>query len=113
MSGRATLRSAPGDEESTSERNESVCVCSCLFLFVCLCVCWCSINSLIDEYLVDLVYVIRRCVCVCVQQYLSYLKSGNRDRFITGGGYRLLAPANLGELVLGCIEANICRNKIK
>ena len=29
----------------------------------------------------------------------------HRARFMTGGGYRLLASANLGELVLGCIEA--------
>ena len=29
-----------------------------------------------------------------------------RARFITGGGYRLLASANLGELVLGCTEAS-------
>ena len=28
-----------------------------------------------------------------------------RARFMTGVGYRLLASANLGELVLGCIEA--------
>ena len=26
-----------------------------------------------------------------------------RARFMTGGGYRLLASANFGELVLGCI----------
>ena len=30
-----------------------------------------------------------------------------RARFMTGGGYRLLASANFGELVLGCIEAKI------
>ena len=27
---------------------------------------------------------------------------------MTGGGYRLLASANFGELVLGCIEAKFC-----
>ena len=31
-----------------------------------------------------------------------------KARFITGGGYRLLASGNFGELVLGCIEANSC-----
>ena len=33
----------------------------------------------------------------------------SRARFMTGGGYRLLASANLGELVLGCIEAKFCK----
>ena len=33
----------------------------------------------------------------------------NRARFMTGGGYRLLASATFGELGLGCIEANICK----
>ena len=28
-----------------------------------------------------------------------------RARSMTGGGYRLLASANFGELVLGCVEA--------
>ena len=32
-----------------------------------------------------------------------------RARFMTGGGYRLLASANFGELVLGCIEAKFCK----
>ena len=33
-----------------------------------------------------------------------------RAGFMTGGGYRLLAErANLGELVLGCIEAKFCK----
>ena len=32
-----------------------------------------------------------------------------RARFMTGGGYRLLASANLGELVLGFIEATFCK----
>ena len=32
----------------------------------------------------------------------------SRAAFITGGGYRLLASGNFGELVLGCIEANSC-----
>ena len=31
-----------------------------------------------------------------------------RARFMTGGGYRLLASANFGELVLGCINADFC-----
>ena len=33
----------------------------------------------------------------------------SRARFMTGGGYRLLASANFGELVLGCIEAKFCK----
>ena len=33
-----------------------------------------------------------------------------RARFITGGGYRLLASANFGELVLGCINADLCNS---
>ena len=33
----------------------------------------------------------------------------DRARFMTGGGYRLLASANFGELVLGCIEAKFCK----
>ena len=32
-----------------------------------------------------------------------------RARFIDRGGYRLLASANFGELVLGCIEAKFCK----
>ena len=32
-----------------------------------------------------------------------------RARFMTVGGYRLLASANFGELVLGCIEAKFCK----
>ena len=32
-----------------------------------------------------------------------------RARFMTGGGYRLLASANFGELILGCIEAKFCK----
>ena len=32
-----------------------------------------------------------------------------RARFMNGGGYRLLASANFGELVLGCIEAKVCK----
>ena len=32
-----------------------------------------------------------------------------RARFMTGGGYRLLASANFGELFLGCIEATFCK----
>ena len=32
-----------------------------------------------------------------------------RARFMTGGGYRLLASANFGELVLGCSEAKFCK----
>ena len=31
----------------------------------------------------------------------------NRARFMTGGGYRLLVSANFGELVLGCINAEV------
>ena len=31
-----------------------------------------------------------------------------RATFMSGGGYRLLASANFGELVLGCIEADFC-----
>ena len=31
-----------------------------------------------------------------------------RARFMTGGGYCLLASANFGGLVLGCIEADFC-----
>ena len=30
-------------------------------------------------------------------------------KFMTGGGYRLLASANFGELVLACIEARFCK----
>ena len=32
-----------------------------------------------------------------------------RARSMTRGGYRLLASANLGELVLGCVEAKFCK----
>ena len=31
-----------------------------------------------------------------------------RARFMTGGGYRLLASANFGGLALGCINADFC-----
>ena len=40
----------------------------------------------------------------------TYLTIGvRRARFMTGGGYRLLASANFGELVLPCIEAKFCK----
>ena len=32
-----------------------------------------------------------------------------RARLMTGGWYRLLASANFGELVLGCINADFCK----
>ena len=32
-----------------------------------------------------------------------------RARFMTRGAYRLLASANFGELVFGCIEAKFCK----
>ena len=33
-----------------------------------------------------------------------------RARFMTRGGYRLLASANFGELILGCIEAKFWKD---
>ena len=32
----------------------------------------------------------------------------SRADLMTGGGYRLLASTNFGELVLGCINAELC-----
>ena len=32
----------------------------------------------------------------------------NRAVFMTGGGYRMLASANFGGLVLACIDADLC-----
>ena len=39
-------------------------------------------------------------------------QSAEPDLFMTGGGYRLLASANVGELVLGCINADVCNRII-
>ena len=40
---------------------------------------------------------------------LALVRPVDRARFMTGVGYRLLASANIGELVLGCIEAKFCK----
>ena len=39
----------------------------------------------------------------------SAKRTYTRARFMIGGGYRLLASANFGELVLGYIEAKFCK----
>ena len=49
-----------------------------------------------------------RALVAKVQQEMNAMQV-NRARFMTGGGYRLLASANFGELVLGCIEAKCCK----
>ena len=48
-------------------------------------------------------------VILRLMEIRAYRLRVDRARFMTGGGYRLLASANFGELVLGCIEAKFCK----
>ena len=69
-------------------------------------------NDAVKELIGHLDTVARAYKGLGIDTWTSSQNDGNRvtrARFMTGGGYRLLASASFEELVLGCIEAKFCK----